>query len=140
MKRVAPAMTVLAVLAVATACSGASGTEASDRLEGAWRLASGTGPGGDVRSVEGHPITLVLNDGKISGTSACNGYAGSVMTSAGRFSLSEMHYTMARCLPDDVMASEEAYLSALKIVDSIRQDGDQLVLTGLSAELRFDPR
>ena len=133
-------MTLFAVLAVAPACDGSGDGAAPAQLEGEWRLASGTGPGGDVRSVEGYPITLVLNDGKVSGTAACNGYAGSVMTSGERFSLSDMAWTAMKCLPDGVMASEEAYLSALKTVDSIRRDGDQLVLTGSSAELRFDSR
>jgi heat shock protein HslJ len=90
-----------------------------------------------VPIVEGYRITLTLEEDGVGGTAACNLYGGDVEIDGGDWRLGELSWTERGCEPD-VMASEQAYLAALTAVDSVARDGEQLVLSGSGAELRFD--
>ena len=52
--------------------------------------------------------------------------------------IGEMSMTEMACLPDEVNQLEMAYLAALGRVESARNDGDALTLTGMGVELSFE--
>ncbi|HUH16180.1 MAG TPA: META domain-containing protein, partial [Gaiellaceae bacterium] len=72
-------------------------------------------------------------------TAACNSYGGPVEIEGDRIVLGGLAVTEMACEPPRVMAAEAAYLDALGVTDTIRREGRMLVLTGPSAELRFEP-
>ncbi len=124
----------LAVLLLAACASpGATPTPAAELdLEGSWELTAGT----DVPIVDDYPITLAFTGSEFSGVAACNQYGGRVSLAGGDFSMSEMFKTDMGCEPD-VLAAEEGYVAALRAVDRVAREGDELVLTGPDVELRF---
>jgi len=84
---------------------------------GDWQLTGGWIDGEPILMLETHPITLSIDDKGIGGVAACNHY-GSVHGDDG-FSITEM-----ACLPEAVMESETAYMTALSLVEkSVVEDG-----------------
>jgi len=110
-----------------------------DRTAG-WVLTSGSGPEGDVPVLPAHRTTLIFGRygarGSAGGTSGCNDYGGPVQVEGDRIKLGDLVQTLMLC-EQEVAASEEAYMGALAHVERIGRDGDELVLTGPSTELRF---
>ena len=104
--------------------------------QGAWELTSGHAGGVDIPIVEDHPITLAIRGSEIGGTSACNSYGGRLTVTNGRLEIGELAMTAMGC-EEPVMAAEGAYTAALAAVEAIGGDGDELVLSGPNAELRF---
>jgi heat shock protein HslJ len=138
--KVLPMLAALCLLAAG--CGGGAvsgGDDAADaEVEGAWQLVSGTGPSGPVEAPAPARVTLTIEGGHAGGTAACNQYGGSLTIDGDRFSLEDVSRTEMACAPA-VMKAEAAYAAALDRVDTVRVEGDRLVLSGDGAELTFEP-
>ncbi|MDQ3690642.1 MAG: META domain-containing protein [Chloroflexota bacterium] len=88
--------------------------------------------------VDSYPITLVISEDSVSGTSACNGYGAELSSGDGSFRVAEIGGTAMACA-EEVMASETAYLAALGRVTAAALESDELLLEGDGVELRFRP-
>ncbi|MBO0920172.1 META domain-containing protein [Cellulomonas sp. zg-ZUI222] len=116
--------------------STATGTPGTgDRTDGAWALTSGEVDGAALTVTGGAPVTLLVEDGRVSGTSGCNTYTGAVDTTDG-WSVGDVGLTRMACEPA-VMALETAYLDALARVDAAELTDDGLELTGPDVVLTF---
>jgi heat shock protein HslJ len=128
---------VLAVAVVLAACGGGEVTgpgEAPAGLDGTeWVLVAG------VPMVDGYPITLRVEDGRVGGIAACNSYGGDVVVSGDRLEVTDVARTEMGCPEPGVHDSESAFLDALLAVDRYERTQAQLVLLGPGVELRFDP-
>lgn len=113
----------------------------ADGLVGtAWVLVDGALDGSAVPRPATHPITLTVDATRVGGTAACNGYGAEVtITPEGSFETGDLGATAMACEPPEVMLAERVYLEALGRVDSWDLAGDDLLLTGPSVELRFEP-
>lgn len=132
-------VTVAGVLVVALFTSGCSiVTGDSDDLPvvGDWELVTGTAGEEVVPLVPGYRITFSSDGSTFAGTAACNAYGGSINTEARALSLEELFVTEMACR-SKVMASEQAYLSALQLVNATTRDGEVLLLSGDATELWF---
>lgn len=131
-------MTLRATAAVALAllASGCGAGEAAEEERaapaGSWQLVAGIDP------MAAQTITLVVEGNRVGGTAACNSYGGTAIVEGGSFAVRDLSHTEIGCEPP-AMAAETAYLDALARVDAFRREGDELVLTGPSVELRFEP-
>lgn len=133
--RIAALLLVLAL----SACGSVAGTPTSDAdidVEGTWRLTSGRTDAGEVPILDDHPITLTIQGTEIGGTAACNHYGGRLTMHGGRLRIEDLAMTAMGC-EEPVAASEAAYTAALAAVTAIRREGEELVLAGPNAELRF---
>lgn len=115
---------------VTAACGGAADdpgatTPLSDLDGTSWVLAD---------AVDGAP-TLDVDGLEIGGTDGCNGYGGRLELDGDRVSVVEVNATLIGC-PDHAHAD---YLATLQAVTTVSFDGEQLVLEGPDAALRFDP-
>jgi len=131
------ALVVLALLLSACGDDAAGSGTPGGAVTGDWVLAAGTVGREPLEPVPGRTITLTINDGQATGTSACNSYFGTVAIDGGSVRFDGLGGTEMACEPD-VMALEQAYLAALGNVREAAVEGDQLVLTGADVELRFD--
>ncbi|SFJ73526.1 META domain-containing protein [Cellulomonas sp. KH9] len=113
--------------------SGTPGT--ADRTDGAWALTSGEVDGAALTVTGGAPVTLLVEDGRVSGTSGCNTYTASLDTSDG-WSVGDIGLTRMACEPA-AMALEKAYLDALAEVDAAALTVGGLELTGPDVTLTF---
>ena len=135
------AATLLA-LALATACGEAAPVtgEPPEELDGDWRLVEGHGPDGQIPIVEGHDITLSIEDGDWGGTAACNSYSATVETDSGSLRVTELLQTEMACPGTGVMESEQAYLAAFDRVSGFTVTEDELTLHGTDVGLGFQRR
>jgi heat shock protein HslJ len=83
-------------------------------------------------------VTLTIDDGRASGTSACNQYSGTVDVTATSIRFSDLGGTEMGC-DEPIMDFERAYPAALPRTTAAAKVGRQLVLSGSGVELRFDP-
>ncbi|CAN5281215.1 hypothetical protein BH18ACT5_BH18ACT5_16530 [soil metagenome] len=127
---------LLVLLAIGAACTTAS--EATADISGGWQLISGSLSGQPIPLVETSPITLRVEESNVSGSSACNQYGGLVSVDGSTIAFGDLASALMGCEPD-VMAAEAAYTNALRQVDTISFDGEDLVLSGVDADLRFKP-
>lgn len=137
-----PSSVLLALLvALAPAGCGAApdGQEPAASPHGAWQLVSGRGPEGALEPLDSHQVTLVVEEDQVGGTAACNSYGGTARIHDERLELEELAQTDMACEPREVMSLERTYLDALVAADTIRREGDVLLLTGPDVELRFAP-
>ena len=104
--------------------------------QGSWELSSGTVNGAEIPIVAGHPITVTIEGSEIGGTAACNSYGGRLTVTDGRLEIRDLGMTAMGC-EEPVMAAEAAYTAALGAVESIGDEGGELVLSGPNVELRF---
>lgn len=102
-----------------------------------WQLVSGTADGTALVLVDGHLVTLVVENGAVGGTSACNSYGGDITIENGVVTIGPTFMTEMYCVEDGVMDLEAAYHVALNRINKVALDGDELVLTGTGVELRF---
>lgn len=107
-------------------------------VEGSWQLSAGRFDNQAVPIVESHPITMTVEGSRIGGRAACNEYGARIVADGGGIELRDMAWTAMACIPDEVMASETAYVTALEGVRAIGRDGDALVLRGPGLELRYE--
>ena len=112
-------------------------TAPSTRYTGTWRLTEGRGPDGEVPLIKGYRITLDIEGGRVVGKSACNTYGGNIDTTGDSLRFDGLGGTEMGCARP-VMRSEEAYLDALTVADTIEREGDTLTLTGPDAQLLFE--
>src|SRR5450830_715843 len=76
-----------------------------------------------------HDITLLLNDGRVSGSSGCNRMMGAYGTNgSSTLTFSQFAGTMMACQPAD-MELERDVLKRLPTVNGYRYDGQDLLLT-----------
>jgi heat shock protein HslJ len=125
---VKPAALPLAILLVglASACGGddEGGGAEDPSLEGTpWVYASGL----DVVGWEEAPPSATFADGRVYGSTGCNGYNADYTLDSDSLVLGPIVATRIACLPprDEV---ERAYLAALEEVAAWRIDGEELVL------------
>ncbi len=107
-------------------------------ITGTWELPAGSIDGRTVPMVDSYPITLVISEDSVSGTSACNGYGAILSPLGGSFRVAGIGGTDMACA-EEVMASETAYLAALGRVTTATLESDELFLEGDGVELRFRP-
>lgn len=127
---------LIALVLIVAGC--AAMPQANPEIDGNWQLVSGNVAGQPLPLVEGHPITLQVEGSNASGSSACNQYGGSVTVDGSTIAFGDLASTLMGC-EAEVMAAETAYTNALRQVDTISFDGQDLVLTGPDADLRFMP-
>jgi heat shock protein HslJ len=97
--------------------------------------------------VAGFEPTLQFDNGRVSGSGGCNGYASqeAVTITGNRIVIGSTLSTLGRCLRADgsdgpLMPIEDAFMRTLSAVDHITfRDGD-LVLSGGEGVLVFSPR
>jgi heat shock protein HslJ len=122
------------------ACSAAASPSAEpfdpNDMLGSWQLEAGTSGGAAIPIVDGHRITLTISGPEINGTSACNSYGGKMAAAGNEVRITEIGQTLMGC-EDEVMASEAAYIEALRSVVRAALDGEDLVLSGTGIVLRF---
>lgn len=136
---------VVLLIAACTAASPRLGADGSPSAEPgglppvtSWQLEAAVLDDRPLVLVPGHRVTLVFEIGRISGTSACNHYGGSVHLAGGSFRIGEMSMTAMGC-EEPVLALEAAYTTALGRVTEIELVDDRLVLAGAGVQLRFLP-
>jgi heat shock protein HslJ len=105
---------------------------------GAWELVSATVDDRALELLDDHPITAVVDASSIRGRSACNEYGGRIELSGDGIRIGELGGTAMGCVPEEVMALEQAYLAALGRVRAIDVLDGQLALRGDGVDLRFD--
>jgi heat shock protein HslJ len=112
----------------------------ADSVEGSWLLESGALEGEEIPLRASHPVTMILEDGRISETAACNGYRGRYRISGSGFEIPEgLAVTEMACSPAEVMETERLYLDALLATDRVAVEESGLILTGAGVELVFVP-
>ena len=138
MKLAALLFAVVLLLAACGSDDGDSTDEAGSgsAVDGSWTLDSGTVDGQAVPLLADYPITLVIEGVEVGGRAACNSYGGSVSVDGSTIAITEVFMTEMACEPQ-VMESEQAYLQALSLVDTVAVDADVLTLSGGGAELVF---
>jgi heat shock protein HslJ len=104
---------------------------------GNWVLASGTADGVAVPMVDSHPITLTVAESGFGGK-VCNEY-GYALPLPEDGSFPDIVSTLMLCTPEEVMASETAYLAALQRYQSSSIVDGRLVIVGDGVELVYDP-
>ncbi|MGH8946015.1 MAG: META domain-containing protein [Acidimicrobiia bacterium] len=130
--------TSLAALLVVAACLG---SDFADSVEGSWQLESGTLADEPIVVQASHPVTMTLDEGRISGTAACNGYQGEYRIFGDHFEIRDgVAVTEMACTPSQVMETERRFLDALLASNTIVLEEARLVLTGPGAELIFVPQ
>jgi heat shock protein HslJ len=123
---------------VLAACGEGLPVRAEVAAAGSWQLDSGTVRDKPVPLVVGYRITLTIEGDSATGRAACNRYGGTIRIDRDSLSLGEIGATEMGCQPA-VMSSEQAYFSALRLVDTVTRDGAALVLSGAETVLRFSP-
>ena len=128
---------MLGLAACGKEAAGGSGTPGGS-IEGSWTLVEGTVGAEPLHSLGAQAVTLTIEGGDASGTSACNSYFGTVEIDGATVRFGGLGGTEMACEPG-VMTLERAYLAGLAAVREAAVEDDQLVLTGDGVELRFDP-
>lgn len=137
MHSVAALLLALLLAACAADVADPSGPAPID-IEGSWQLTAGRLDNEAVPIMESHPITLTIEGSRLGGRAACNDYGARIIAAGEGIMLEELAWTAMACMPEDVMASESAYVAALEAVRGIMRDGDALVLRGPALELRYE--
>lgn len=137
-----PPAALLAFLLVACGSSGATAVPSASAgadPAGSWQLSAGSVDGRALQLLEDHPVTVVIDASAIAGRSACNQYGGRLQLAGDGIRIDELGGTAMGCLPEEVMALEQAYLAALGRVRAIEVIDGRLALRGDGVDLRFDP-
>ncbi len=95
-------------------------------IDATWQLESYPVNGVSQQALPDHPAILILQDGKFSGNTGCNGLSGTytIQGDAIHFELGPM--TMRACL-EDVADQEAAYLAGLQQAATYRIEGGKLM-------------
>lgn len=99
---------------------------------GAWVLVSGPSD-----PIAGWDVTVEIDNDRIGGTAACNGYGGTVETGEGTIGVSELSWTEMGC-QGDVQELEQVFLRALGEASAYSVAGGQLQITTPAGVWRFD--
>jgi heat shock protein HslJ len=131
-----PAAVLLVALALA-ACgplaggsTGGDGDQVGGLAGTAWTLDTYLNSEGEVVSLlpETRQITAEFSAVEVSGDAGCNSYFGSYDADGGRMEIGPLAWTEMYCFPDELMAQESDYLTALQSAASYRIEGDVLEL------------
>jgi len=95
----------------------------------AWDI-NGQGPGYKTYA------TLVFNQGRISGSSGCNRFSGTVAVKADEWHASDIALTRQECAPE-LMKEEASFIEALESARSHRVEGGLLTLIDESGAVRL---
>jgi heat shock protein HslJ len=77
----------------------------------------------------GTPITLNLEEAKLSGTDGCNNYGGSYTVNGAKFTVDKNLISTMMACPDTIMQRAGAYITALTQAAAFKIDGQQLTLS-----------
>jgi heat shock protein HslJ len=109
----------------------APGASAGDP-SGAWVLVSGpTDP------ISGFDVTVEIDNDRIFGTAACNGYGGTVEIGEGTIVVSELGFNQEGC-ESDVQQLERDFLTSLGEASAFLVSGEQLQITTPQGAWQFD--
>lgn len=130
------AILIIVLLALA-GCAGDAAEDTSTvevgedaSIEGSWVLQEGTVDGAGIPLAD-TPVTMVVDATTVAGDAACNSYTAPF---DGSFPVGEVVSTRMMCA-EDLMATENAFLEGLRLVDAASSDGETLVLTGPGVEM-----
>jgi heat shock protein HslJ len=94
-----------------------------------WRLSSFESSGSSTPVIQGTTIVLKLGaDGRVSGNSGCNNYAGDYHLEGDSVSFSRLVSTRRACLNQGANQQETRYLSALESAGRFQLRDDQLII------------
>ena len=127
---------LVVLLVVASGCSASRAIPEEIDLTGNWQLVSGSVDGTALPLIDGSPVTLNITGTELGGRSACNSYGGHFILDGASISIGDLMSTLMMCTPE-AMAVEVPYVDALRKVDTVAIDGDELILTGPGIELRY---
>lgn len=127
---------LVVLLVVASACSASEAIPEEIEITGNWQLVSGSVSGVALPLIDASPVTLNITGTELGGRSACNSYGGHFILDGASISIGDLMSTIMMCTPE-AMAVEVPYVEALRIVDTVAVDGDELILTGPGIELRY---
>ena len=135
---VAPLALILAVVPLAGCGGGDESSADSSSLEGVpWVLAGGI----DVENWEEAAPSMMFEDGKVTGSTGCNGYGGKYTVDGDALEISSVVSTLMACPPpaDQV---ERAFVAALENIAGWRLEDAELVLLDAEGEevLRYQPK
>ena len=128
------ALQTLMLLTLAALLAGCGTPGEGARLDGtSWVLASLNGR----RPLEGGQVTLVFEDGEISGSAGCNSYFGAyTIEGADGLAFSGIGSTLMACLePEGIMDQEVQYLETLGAATSFRLSDGELRLSSAGGGL-----
>jgi heat shock protein HslJ len=136
-------LATLSIATLLTSCGFATATTPAVQSDvaldgGTWVLTDGTVDGRTIDVPQGSRITLTREEqGRVGGSSACNGYGATVDIDGERVSFSITGGGLMGCA-DEVMAAERHYLEALpRTTTATRQDA-RLSLSGPDVALTFE--
>lgn len=105
-------------------------------IGGSWELVELLQDGRPLPLPAGSSATLDVEAGSVGGTSFCNHFGSTFRLDGNALILGVIGGTEMGCAPD-LMAAEQAYLGALRVVDTAAVENGELLLRGQGAELRF---
>ncbi len=101
-----------------------------------WKMFSFTVDGATYRPYQDTLVTLILNDGKASGTGGCNQFTGSYQADEnGMFSIEELSSTRRTCA--NLMGTESRYFKVLKEATTWKVDRMVLELSGPNGRIQL---
>jgi heat shock protein HslJ len=134
--RPSPSTSVGPVVSPTPITSASASTPAADTS--AWTLRSFVVNGVSFEPPKGSPMSIVIENGTIAGTAACNRYGASVTSEGASFSLeSPITMTEVRC-PGTGSEIERAYFGALAQVRTSIVGATDFQLEGNGVEMRFE--
>ena len=103
---------------------------------GTWNVDSfETAPSTVSAVLEGTELTAVFGIASVGGSAGCNSYTGTYGTNGNIVRVSRVATTRNAC-PDEVMAQETAFLTALEGAALVERRADTLLLTDLSGSIK----
>jgi heat shock protein HslJ len=90
------------------------------------------------QDVEAAHVTLLLEDGRISGGGFCNRYTGAQSAELPALAIGPLGSTMMACIGDR-MAQDGIYLQALEAANAAGFAGGRLTISGAGPDLVYEP-
>lgn len=103
--------------------------------DGVWLLVEGRGPQGPI-DVSGEEVTLEITGREVRGGMACNSYFATAEIDGERFRPGNVASTAIGC-KSRLHEIDNAYLAALRAVETAERRADELVLRGSQADLSY---
>ena len=130
-------LTLLLISLAVSACSAQNGAESSTSLIGAWTLTAYGTADTPTPAVQGTAAGLTFNgDGKVTGSSGCNGLGGDYTVEGDQITFGEFVSTLMAC-DDPIMAQEEAAHKVMNGTATYKIEGDTLTITNNGLVLVF---